>query len=221
MTAYVLQALSAFVAGLGTSLSPCVYPIIPITIGYLGATGAKTGETKGKILSFFIGQVMTFTLLGVAAVLLGEILGFSSEIPAVQIGTGALLIVFALSSFFEKLPSFLYKLNTPSFQKSADTIVGAFVVGAASAAVASPCTSPVIGGMLAAISQVKERVWGISLMFFFAVGLSFLFLVLGLGLAKVSKMPRAGLWMRKVHKASSVILALGGLYFILRGFQVL
>jgi len=218
MTPYALQAVTAFTAGLGTSLSPCVYPMIPITVGYLGAAGANANRARGKILGFFLGQVLAFTLLGVAAVLLGEFLGFSSEIPAVQFATGALLIIFAAVSFFEKLPAFLYKFAPK--RRDVNTIAGAFLVGVASAAVASPCTGPVIGGLLAAISQVKERLWGISLMFFFAVGLSFLFLILGLGLARVSQMPRAGAWMRKVNTASSLILACGGIYFILRGFQI-
>lgn len=212
----IAQLAGAFGAGLATSLSPCVYPMIPITVGFLGAS-----RGAGRVLGFFTGQVLAFTALGVIAVSLGEILGFSSEIPAVQIGTGAMLLLLAYASFAEKLPKFFYGLNRLQGMGNADTFFGALLVGATSAAVASPCTSPVVGGMLAALSQIEERGWGIVLMFAFAVGLSFLFLLLGLGLTKASRLPRAGAWMKGVHKGSSVLLGLGGIYFMARGFGLL
>lgn len=214
---YLLQGLSAFMAGLGTSLSPCVYPMIPITVGYLGSSSIDPQSRRKKVLGFFLGQVLAFTLLGVAAVLLGEILGFSSQIPWVQVATGCMLLLFACFSFFDRLPKFLHRMSSLSGKGNPETLLGAVLVGASSAAVASPCTSPVVGGVLAALSQVNERLWGITLMFIFATGLSFLFLLLGLGLAKASAFPRAGNWMRWVHKGSSALLAMGGIYFMFRG----
>jgi cytochrome c-type biogenesis protein len=222
MTPYLLQALSAYAAGFGISLTPCVYPMIPISVGYLGSNVANASNPKLRVLGFFAGQVGAYTLLGIAAVLLGEMLGFSAEIPAVQIVTGLLLLAFAYASYFEKLPAFLSKLGTKSsIGSKRPTIIGAVLIGASSAAIASPCTSPVLGAVLATVSQVQERSWGVALMFFFAVGLSTLMLVLGLGLAKAKTLPRSGLWMVKVQKASSALLALGGVYFILRGIGLL
>ena len=220
MTNYFFQAMAAFGAGLGTSLSPCVYPMIPITIGFLGTAGTGEGKKQHRIFGFFVGQVLAFTLLGIVAVALGEFLGFSSEIPAVQIGTGVLLLLFAYFSFFNRLPAFFYGMNRMLGKGSTATFSGALLVGASSAAVASPCTSPVVGGVLAALSQVENRFWGMALMFSFALGLSILFLVVGLGLAKTSSLPRAGKWMIGVHKGSSVLLAVGGIYFLFKGFRV-
>lgn len=221
MNATLLQALSAFGAGLATSLSPCVYPMIPITVGFLGSGSEGLSGRKSKVLGFFLGQIIAFTLLGVIAVSLGEILGFSSEVPAVQIFTGSLLLVFGVLALIERLPEFLYRLNKYQSQNEARTWASAFIIGMSSAAMASPCTSPVVGGILAAVSQVEERLWGITLMFLFSVGLSSLFLVVGLGLAKASSLPKAGRWMRGVHKISSVLLILGGGYFVLSGFELL
>jgi thiol:disulfide interchange protein len=221
MATYLLQALAAFGAGFGTSLSPCVYPMIPITVGFLGSAGTGEGNRRGRILGFFFGQVISFTALGVIAVTLGEFLGFSSELPAVQLGTGVLLLVFAYFSFFDKLPAFFYQMNRGKSGGNAATFGGAFLVGASSAAVASPCTSPVVGGMLTALSQVGNRGWGMALMFSFALGLSILFLIIGLGLAKTSSLPRAGAWMTKIHKASSVLLAVGGIYFLSKGLRLI
>ncbi len=134
-------------------------------------------------------------------------------------------MIFAAISFSGRLPSFLYKLQIRKSGSGASpasgTLIGAFIVGVSSAAVASPCTTPVLGGVLTAISQVKERSWGIAPMLFFAVGLSFIFLSTGLGLAKISKLPKAGTWMTFIHKASSVLLAVGGVYFILKGVHVI
>lgn len=212
-----IQLAGAFGAGLATSLSPCVYPMIPITVGFLGS-GAEGGAKKKRVLGFFLGQVAAFTSLGVVAVSLGEVFGFSSEIPAVQIGVGVLLLAMAAFSGLERLPAFLYRLNRFQGRGDASTLGGAFLVGLSSAAVASPCTSPVIGGVLAALAQVEERAWAMVLMFAFAVGLSCLFLLLGLGLARASALPRAGGWMKRVHQGSALLLALGGIYSILRGF---
>jgi len=219
VTTYYLQATSAFAAGFGISLSPCIYPMIPISVGYLGASATENLNPKIRVLGFFAGQVTAYTALGVAAVLLGEVLGFSAEIPWVQIATGLLLMAFAAASFFERLPAFMTKLGSSGSTAKGNTLFGAFVIGASSAAIASPCASPVVGGVLAAVSQVHERAWGVALMFFFAVGLSSLFLVLGLGLTKAKALPKAGLWMTKVHRASSILLALGGLYFIVKGLR--
>lgn len=215
-----IQLAGAFGAGLATSLSPCVYPMIPITVGFLGS-GAVGAAKKKRVFGFFLGQVAAFTALGVVAVTLGEVFGFSSEIPAVQIGMGVLLLAMAAMSGFEKLPSFFYRLNNLQGQGDASTFGGAFLVGAGSAAVASPCTSPVIGGVLAALSQVEERAWAMVLMFAFAVGLSFLFLLLGMGFARASDLPRAGGWMRRVHQGSAILLAIGGVYSLARGFGLL
>ncbi len=212
-----LQLAGAFGAGLATSLSPCVYPMIPITVGFLGS-GAEGAAKKKRVVGFFLGQVAAFTALGVVAVSLGEVFGFSSEIPAVQVGVGIMLLVMAAMSGMEKLPGFLYRLNRFQGSGNSSTLGGAFLVGVSSAAVASPCTSPVIGGVLAALAQVEERGWAMFLMFAFAVGLSFLFLLLGLGFAKASSMPRAGGWMKRVHQGSALLLALGGIYSIARGF---
>lgn len=173
------------------------------------------------MVGFFFGQVATFTALGALAVSLGEVLGFSSEIPAVQIGVGVLLLLMAGFSAFERLPAFVYKLNRLQGSGQASTLGGAFLVGASSAAVASPCTSPVIGGVLAALAQVEDRWWAMLLMLNFAIGLSFLFLLLGMGIAKARSLPKAGGWMKLVHRLSSVLLALGGAYYVARGFGLL
>ena len=108
METIVLSKLATvFGAGLLTSLSPCVYPMIPISLGYFGHQ-AKAGR-KLNVVLFFIGQVLVFTLLGLVAASLGEIFGFSSQNPWIQLTVGLLLLLFALASLFKFHPQFFTK----------------------------------------------------------------------------------------------------------------
>ena len=94
----------------------------------------------------------------------------------------------------------------------------ALIAGVLSALIASPCSTPVLGGVLVLISQSESIIEGMFLMFMYGLGLSTLFLILGLGLFKVSRLPRAGLWMRYFHKVSIVLLFGSGVYFIYLSF---
>jgi thiol:disulfide interchange protein DsbD len=169
---------------------------------------------------FFLGQVLTLTALGSVAVALGEVFGFSAEIKGVQLAAAVLLAVMASFSFRGKLPDIMSKFPTLRAGGSG-TAFGAFLVGATSALLASPCTSPVLGGILVALSTEGDLATGVVSMAAFSIGLGFLFLLLGLGLARLSALPKAGAWMQKVHKASSVMLAFGSCYFLALYFNVL
>lgn len=226
MSPFLFQAAGIFGAGVLTSLSPCVYPMIPITVGYLGSNSDGVNSQRTKVISFFFGQVLAFTFLGVAAASLGEILGFSSEIPSVQLVTGLLLITMAIFSMGGKLPSFMSKWNQAKvFQTGIDSKTSkttaffqALLMGAVSALVASPCTSPVLGGVLASIAQAENLYLGTALMALYATGMSLIFLLLGLGLVNIKKLPRSGDWLNKLHKVSGVVLIAGGVYYVYQAF---
>lgn len=166
--------------------------------------------------------MLTFTALGVLAVSLGEILGFSSEYQSVQLGTAAFLFVFGYFSWRGRLPGIVERLNNLPILKTKNsaTLLGAVVVGAISALVASPCASPILGGVLATIAQSGSLTTGIFLMLFYSIGVSMIFLVLGLGLLSVGKLPKAGRWMIYVHKLSALLLLGAGVYYLLRGIEL-
>ena len=229
MSVLMLQSLSIFGTGILTSLTPCVYPMIPLTLGYLGMNAENGQQKRLRVFGLILGQIVAFTILGIIAVSLGEILGFSSQMPAVQIGTGLVLLVLALVSYRGNLPSFFNKWNGKMMAGQNVTLekhpATAFFqsagIGAISALVASPCSSPMLGGVLATIAQTGSLLTGAYLMFLYASGLSLLFLVLGLGIVQAKKIPKGGKFLAIVHKISTILLVVGGCYFLALGTRLL
>lgn len=215
----ITQILSVFGAGLLSSLSPCVYPMIPITLGYLGLKSDNDKHLQ-KISLFFLGQVIAFTSIGLIAVQLGEVFGFTSQSSLVHKIIGLLLIVFGLFSLLNYVPSFLLNFNSKTQFKfvSQTHFLFPLVIGISSALVASPCSSPILGSVLTTLASSGNSLQGMILMLSYAVGASLIFLVLGIGLIKIQKLPRAGEWLNVFHKVSGVLILASGLYFAYLGF---
>lgn len=224
----VTPLLTAFGAGFLASLSPCVYPMLPVTLGFLSRQGTNQklsqGKKKVQVIAFFLGQVFTFTALGLIAVQLGEIFGFSSQAPAVSFSLGILLLLMAFisvskgiqnvfSNFNTKLNLLIPKLIPQSGPSKAPSILTGFFFGATSALIASPCTSPVLGGVLGQISGQGSFILGMIQMVAFASGMSLIFLLLGLGMLNGKILPKSGKWLTLVHRATTGILILGALYY--------
>lgn len=213
----VYHAAGAFGAGVLASLSPCVYPMIPISVGFLGA---QAGSKQRPVLMFFAGQVLTFAALGILAVKMGEIFGFSHELRSVNVVMGILCLAFGLFSFFNYFPVFGHHWNafhTKFTRFEEKNILLPFAVGAGSALLASPCTSPILGTVLLTLSQSGTFRQGVVLMVCYSLGISLLFLTLGLGVMRLNRLPRAGMWMNHVHKFSSVMISAVGIYYIHSG----
>jgi cytochrome c biogenesis protein CcdA len=213
------QIVGAFAAGLLASLSPCVYPLIPLTIGFLG-TQSQSGN-RGRLLAFATGQTLTFVLLGIIAVKAGETFGFASESREVNLLVGVILIISGVFSGMGRLPSFTGKWNHLSGKVSSRNtgILGAIVVGVGSALVASPCSSPILAGVLAMMATTSTLASGSLLMALYGVGFSFVFILIGLGLAKLSSLPKNGRWMNRVHQLGSSLLVVAGIYFLTKDYS--
>ena len=208
----ITSLLSTYTAGFLTSLTPCVYPMIPLSLGYLGSQ--QTGLKKSTVIAFSLGQILTFSLMGLVAVQLGEVFGFLSESKALQITMGILLLIFAYYSWSEKLPQFMTKMSSVSSSaKKPKGVFTSFFAGCLSTLVASPCSTPVLAGVLVMIAQTESQARGVLLMLMYGFGLSTLFLILGLGLLRAQTLPRSGQWMRTVHKLSVILLIVGAGYF--------
>lgn len=219
----LLSLATAFGAGLLASLSPCIYPMIPVTLGFLGRDGSR----RRDVVFFVAGQALALTALGFLAVQAGEVFGFTSQSPWTKILAGLLLLLFGISSWMGELPSFFGRWNewseTARRRLEALPIPGAaaIILGAFSALLASPCSSPILGGILVQVASQGQILSGLLLMVAFSLGLSMIFLILGLGWTQRKRLPKAGLWMGKVHAAVSVLLMGFGLFYFVDGLRAL
>lgn len=215
-----LTGITAFAAVFGTgvlaSLSPCVYPLIPITLGFFGT---QAGESKKRgVMAYALGQIIAFLILGAVAVFAEETLGFTSESRWVNVCVGLVLLASGWVSWSGKLPTLPRAFQVSRYfpQASGKGFLGAFVLGAGSALVASPCTSPLLAGVLALMAESGTFSRGLILMLFYAVGFSSLFVLLGLGALNLRKLPRAGQWMNYLHKLGAAALLIMGVFFIFK-----
>lgn len=196
------------IAGFLTSLTPCIYPMIPITLAILGASDRRTGSRKpedggpSKFRSFFIsiiyvlGIATTYSILGVTAASTGALFGSALSNVYVVSVLGVLFVIMGLSMYG------LFEIQAPAFirdrmgqGKSQTGYAGAYFTGLAAGVVASPCIGPVLVSVLAYIAQTQNKMLGFTLLFSFAMGMGVLFVVLGTSSFLLDKVPKAGSWM--------------------------
>lgn len=202
----------AFFAGLLTSLTPCVYPMIPITLAVLaqGSENRRKSEQLFFSVVYVLGIATTFSLLGLAAAQFGFLFGsLLSQIWVLAL-VAIILLVMALSLFG------LFEINPPAFlmnqaaKKGSGRFLGAYVSGLFFGVVASPCVGPVLVAILAWVSTTQKPFLGFALLFTYAIGLGMLFIVLGL----FSKaLPRSGQWMVTVKKIMGLVVLGVSIYY--------
>lgn len=207
--------LIALLAGILTSFTPCVYPIIPITVGYIGASAAKS-KGRGFILSvsYVIGIAVTYSILGATAALTGKIFGQASTSPISYFIIANICIILGISMlgvFNLRLPSFF---TSSKIKTKAHGVLQAFFVGLASGLVVGPCTAPVLAVILAYVATKQNVFFGVSILFIFALGMGFLLILLGTFTGLLVSMPKAGLWLERIKKVFGWILILAGEYFL-------
>ncbi len=201
---FLLGLLVVFLAGLGASLTPCVYPMIPITMAIIGAKGG--GRLKGFSLSFVLvlGMAVTYTVLGVVAARSGATFGAFAQKAAFLVPVSALFAVFALSLFgaFEiSLPQGLQnRLQGGGPRKG---YAGAFFMGLVLGPLAAPCVGPIIGTVLVGIAQKGSMVLGGLQLFVFALGMGVLFMAVGTFSAGL---PRSGDWLTRLKHVMGLVV---------------
>lgn len=219
-----LAFMAAFAAGIVASLTPCVYPMIPVTIAFIG--GSSTGDnkkSKGFILSlsYVLGLAISYAALGAAAALMGKMFGSWASHPAVYIVMAVIFILFGLSMmdlFMIPMPGFLTSIAP---KKKGAGALGAFTVGAASAFVAAPCTAPIVLAILTLVANGRNVAYGFSLLFTFALGMGLLLVMVGTFAGALASMPKSGAWMEKVKKGFGVLMILVAAYFIFKAVTML
>jgi len=214
-----LDYLVAFGGGILISFTPCVYPLIPISFGYIGV---KAGGSKiqGLFLSLFYasGIAVIYALLGIVASLSGTIFGRLSSLPVTKIIVGTIIILFSLSMFDVitfTIPNFI---KLPVFKKK--NYLFAFFLGLSSGLIVSPCLTPVLGSILFYLMVKKNLLYGATLLLSFAYGMSLLLVVLGTFSAFLVNLPAAGKWMEYIKKIFAFILMAMGAYFVYQGVRI-
>lgn len=214
LSANPLDFVFAFLGGVLASLTPCVYPLIPISAGYI-VGNAQNSKSKALFLSLFYttGIALTYSSLGILAVLTGSLFGKFSSNPLVNLVAGVFIFIFGLSMF--DLFHFNFGLNLKPIASKKDGYFSALLLGLISGLMISPCLTPVLGAILAYLSTKKNIFYGGFLLFCFSYGLGLIFILIGVFGASLTGLPKSGKWMDAVKKVCATIMVLAGLYFII------
>jgi thiol:disulfide interchange protein DsbD len=209
-----LTFLFIFVFGLGLSLTPCIYPVIPITISYFGGqAGGRSSRVFLLAVLYVFGMSITYSVLGTIAAMTGSLFGAALQNPFVVLFLAAVLIALALSMFglWEiRMPTFLARRTGTARQGYA----GAVVMGLTMGIIAAPCIGPAVLGLLTYVGQVGKPFLGFLMFFALAWGIGLPFLILGMLSGSIQRLPRSGDWMVWVRKIFGFILLAMALYFV-------
>lgn len=210
---WVWMYLGSFGAGFLTSLTPCVYPMIPITLGIFGARGKDVSLARRLSLAtvYVIGMGLTYAILGVTFAMLGGRAGALLANPFVVIPICLLFVAMAASLFGA------FEMNLPAGLQAKLSSVGgsgfggAFMMGLVGGFIAAPCTGPFLAGLLAFVTTTRNVVGGGTLLFVYALGMGVLFWVLA---AAAMSLPKSGRWMDTVKSFGGTLLLFGAIYFL-------
>jgi thiol:disulfide interchange protein DsbD len=199
-----------FIAGLGLSLTPCVFPMIPILSGIIAGQGHKVSRGRGFALSlaYVLGMALTYAAAGIAAGMTGTLLAAALQ-NAWVLGSFALIFVilsFSMFGFYElQLPTSLQsKLSDEAGHLQGGRGIGVFLMGALSALIVGPCVAAPLAGALLYIGQTGDAVFGGAALFVMALGMGAPLILVGLSAGTL--LPKAGAWMNAVKKTFGVLL---------------
>jgi len=211
----ILAFLFVFIGGILTSLTPCVYPMIPITIAVIGAQ-ATGGKLRGFVLSLFyvLGLAVTFSTLGLIAARTGALFGSHTQHPGVILFVATVFLLMGLSllgAFVIQMPSSL----ASKFQgKKRSGFGGVFLTGLLAGLVASPCISPILVVILAWVAKSGSVILGVGLLFSFSLGLGVLFVLIGTFSGILKNLPKSGGWMEIIERGFGVLLVVLAIVFV-------
>jgi cytochrome c-type biogenesis protein len=201
-----------FLAGVLTSLTPCIYPMIPITAAIVG--GTTVGEATPPrwrvlllTLAYVVGLALTYSILGLIAGMTGTMFGGISTNPWLYFAMANMLLVAALAMLDVlpvRVPSFI--LQRAAAAGTGGRVGGAFVMGGMSGLVAAPCSAPVMAAVLTWVAGTKSAALGFAYLFAFSLGMCTLLVVVGLSSGALSRLPRAGTWMVWIKRGFALVM---------------
>ncbi len=210
--------LTLFLIGLALNLTPCVYPMIGVTVSIFGARRAAPPlQVFGAALLYVLGIGVMYSALGVIAAITGGLFGGLLQHPVVLVGIGLLLVALSLSMFglyeIQLPPALLARLGGAHATGAAGILASGLLVGI----FAAPCTGPPVVALLAVVGARGDPWYGFRSFFTLAMGLGAPYLVLGTFSNLLQRLPRSGEWLVWVKKVFGVLLLAVGLLYALLG----
>jgi len=214
-----MSCVVSFLGGVLASFTPCVYPMIPITAGFVGGKNVGGSRLKGFALStvYVSGMAVTYAALGMVAALTGRFFGEINTNPWIYFAVANVIILFGLGM----LEVFEIPMLGPGSSTGAGGFIGVFAMGIVSGFVTGPCTAPVLGVLLTYVATTRDAIMGATLLLSFAFGMGMLLIAVGTFSGLVSALPRSGVWMVKVKKAMGFVMILMGEYFLIKMGQLM
>jgi thiol:disulfide interchange protein DsbD len=216
---FLLAYLAVYLGGVLVSFTPCVYPVIPITIAFIGARGGGS-RGRGFLLSvvYVLGMAATYTALGAVAALSGKLFGQAQTSPWIYLVIANLCLIMGLSmlgvfTLPVRVPQFVTRLQPRSPSKG---LASGFLIGAASGLVMGPCTAPVLAVLLGYVATRQELPYAMSLLFVFSLGMGTLLIVLGTFAGLLAGLPKSGPWMTRISHLFGWIMIAAGQYFLIQ-----
>ena len=208
---FVLALL--FVGGLALNLTPCVYPVIPLTVSFFGGQAPGAGGRVFRLAALYVlGMATMYSALGVAAALSGKLFGAALQSPWALAGIATVLVLLALSMFG------LYDIRVPTalMQKTGarSGAAGAYAMGLLVGIVAAPCVGPFVLGLLAFVAARQNAALGFLFFFVLSLGLGLPYLFLAAFSGSLARLPRAGMWMEGVKSVFGWVLLAMAAYFL-------
>jgi thiol:disulfide interchange protein DsbD len=208
-----------FVIGLALNLTPCVYPMLSVTVSLFGGqTETNTMRVILKAVTYVLGIATMYTVLGVSAALSGTLFGSWLQSPWVLGGIGILLIGLSLSSFGLYQIQMPYWLTSKLGGTTGTGLISLYISGLVVGIFAAPCIGPPVIALLTLVSSKADPVFGFWVFFTLSLGLGFPYLILGTFSGMLKKIPRSGAWLVWVERIFGVILSAAGLFYLSLAF---
>jgi cytochrome c-type biogenesis protein len=222
-----LLALPAlFAGGVLTSLTPCVYPMIPITAAIVGGQSAEQTVSRMRpvllTLTYVVGLALVYSALGVFAGLTGTLFGSVSTNPWLYFAMANVLVLAALGMLDVipiRLPAGI--MSRAASMGTAGRFSGAFAMGAMSGLVAAPCSAPVMAAVLTWVTVTHSMVLGFAYLLTFSLGMCTLLIIVGLSSGSLARLPRAGAWMVTVKRVFALIMLGAAEYYLVKMGELL
>jgi thiol:disulfide interchange protein DsbD len=220
----LLALATLFGAGLLTSLTPCVYPMIPITVSVIAGT-AKEGQSRGRTvaltLTYAVGMATFYAFLGALAGMTGTLFGTVSASPWALLAIGNLLLLFALA-MLDVLPVPVpRRLMQWAGSRSGGSFGAVFLLGATSGVVAAPCGAPAFAVVLTWVAATQAGLMGFAYLFVFSLGMTALLVAVGIFSGALALLPRSGTWMVWVKRGAALLMiVMAEYYFVQAGYNL-